>query len=76
LESAIITQLSNGRVVIHTDDSFTSIAVYTILGEKVFEENMESGKNQSLKDISLKSGMYFIVIQAENKTISTPIIVQ
>ena len=76
LESAIITQLSNGRVVIHPDDSFTSIAVYTILGEKVFEENMESGKNQSLKDISLKSGMYFIVIQVENKTISTPIIVQ
>jgi hypothetical protein len=37
---------------------------------------MESGKNQSLKDISLKSGMYFIVIQVENKTISTPIIVQ
>jgi hypothetical protein len=50
--------------------------VYSILGEKVFEENMESGKNQSLKDISLKSGMYFNVIQAENKTISTPIIVQ
>lgn len=63
-------------ITIPNEINLTKIAMYSIIGRKVYEGDYTSLKKKTIKINNLKSGIYLLKIAANNKSISKKIIIQ
>ena len=76
-ESIIISQNSNGIVLIDVKTPFSSIAVFSLLGVKMFEStNSELSLNGRAMELHLRPGVYFMYMKDATHSQAIPFIIQ
>lgn len=76
-ESIIISQNSNGIVLIDVKTPFSSIAVFSLLGVKMFEStNSELSLNGRAMELHLRPGVYFMYAKDATHSQAIPFIIQ
>ena len=68
---------TNSKLFIKSSSSIRKIAIYSLLGKKVFEQKIDNMKRLNIIDLSdMCKGIYLIEIQVENEIINKRIILQ
>jgi hypothetical protein len=76
-ESIIISQNSNGGVLIDVRTPFSSIAVFSLLGEKLFEKaNVNSSLSDNKFELLMRPGTYFLIVKYEKHSHAIPFTIQ
>ena len=76
-ESIFISQLQHGKVLIDLKTPFSSLIVFSVLGEQLYEQtNADYSLHEITFELQLRPGIYFMVLNSTTSIQSVPFIVQ